>query len=105
MYELIKELLASVWNTIKKIIVKVLNFFKNIVSWFKEPSRLRKIKEDKNKMAIVIKEKMKNGDYEVINVLFDKNESEILDAEVISAGDIDQETHNKFKDKDMVILN
>ena len=104
MFEFIKRALRAVWNTLKKIVLKILNFFKNIVSWFRDPRKLEKLKEDKDQIAVVIKEKLANGDYEVINVLYNKNDNTVTDAEVMSTGDIDQETRNNFKDKDMLIL-
>ena len=104
MYEDIKKLLAEAWEYIKKIWLKVVNFLKNIKGWFTEKNRLKKIQEDENKVASVVKEKLENGDYVVINCLFDKETNTLDDAEIMQTEDLDEDTKNKFGNKDMIIL-
>jgi hypothetical protein len=107
--ESIKSILKSVWNYLKKIYLKIVSFFKNIVSFFKEPNRLKEIKENQNIIAVAIKENLKNGEYTVINCLFDKEKEELVNSEedtlVINAENLDQDTKNSFGNKEMVILN
>lgn len=103
--EWIKNGVDRLGAAVKRLIRKIVNFFKNIVSWFKDEKRLKKIKEDKNTVAVVIKEKLDSGDYETIQCLFDKEEDEVLDAQVITCESIDQKTEDSFKDKDMILLN
>lgn len=101
------ELLEKIWNVIKKIFVAIINFAKNIVNYFKNPSRLKKLQEDSNRIAVAIKENLDNGDYKVVNCLFDKAENQIVDvkdAQGISADNIDEETKNAFGDKSMIVL-
>lgn len=103
------DLLRSIWNAIKNIIfAEILNFAKNIVKFFKDPRRLRKIKEDKNILAVSIKENLENGEYNTINCFFDKSKNEIVDmeenAQGIESWDIDAETERAFRNKDMIIL-
>ena len=104
----IKSLLKAVWDKIKKQAVYVLRFLTNIVAFFKDPNRLGKLKENKDRIAVAIKEKLDNGDYEVVNCLFDKEQAELVDpeedAEVISASELDEETLAQFKEKDMLVL-
>lgn len=104
----IKTLLKAVWDMIKKLAVYLLRFVLNIVAFFKDPSRLGKLKENKDRIAVTIKEKLDNGDYEVINCLFDKERAELVDpeedAEVISASELDEETLAQFNGKDMLVL-
>lgn len=102
------ELLRSIWDFIKKIFVKVINFARNILSFFKDPSRIRKLKVDSNVIAVSIKENLNNGNYNVVNCLFDKSSNTVVDLENqamgIEAEDIDDFTEEKFGDKDMIIL-
>lgn len=42
MIEAIRVILKSIWFEIVRILIKILNFFKNIISWFKDESRLKK---------------------------------------------------------------
>jgi hypothetical protein len=55
MLEFIKNALVGIWEFIKKLWVRVVNWFKNIYSWFKNPFRVRKLQEDRNKLAVSIK--------------------------------------------------
>ncbi len=101
------ELLEKIWNGIKKIFLAVINFAKNIVDYFKNPSRIKKLQEDSDRIAVAIKENLENGDYKVVNCLFDKAENQIVDmsdAQGISANDIDEETKEAFGDKSMIVL-
>jgi len=108
MLELIKELLAEVWALIKKIIVAIIRFAQNIVSFFRNPSRLRKLQENHNRIAVAIKEKQESGDYQVVNCLYDKQTSELVtpeeDAEVLTSAELDAETKRTFNGKEMIVL-
>lgn len=101
------ELAQRIWAFIKHIVVKVLNFVKNIVGFFKNPSKLKKLKENKDLMAISIKENLDNGNYKVVNCLFNEATNEVEDYEEslgIEADDIDSETEQAFGDKAMIVL-
>lgn len=103
------ELLRKAWEFIKKIFLKIVNFVTNIVSFFKDPQRLKKLQEDKNRIAISIKENLDNGQFNVVNCLYDKTMEEIVDMETdalgINAESLDEETKQHFGDKDMIVLN
>lgn len=108
MFELIKSLLNKVWDFIKKIFVKIVSFLRNIAAFFKDPNRLQKLQADQNRIAVAIKEKLDNGDYQVVNCLYDKDDCTLVtpeaDAEVITSEDLDAETRKIFGRKDMVVL-
>lgn len=108
MLEEIKKLLRKVWNWIKKIFPKVINFLSNIVGFFRSPERLEKLKEDKNNLAISIKEKLDNGNYNVINCIFNTKTHELVDYEKttisMEAQELDSETIKAFGDKEMIVL-
>ncbi|TXJ15681.1 hypothetical protein EPJ64_05570 [Brachyspira aalborgi] len=103
------ELLRKAWEFIKKIFLKIVNFVTNIVSFFKDPQRLKKLQEDKNRIAISIKENLDNGKFNVVNCLYDKTTEEIVDMETdalgIDAESLDEETKQHFGDKDIIVLN
>ena len=61
------ELLRKIWDFIKKIFLKVVNFVKNIVGFFKDTQRLKKLQEEKNTIAVTIKENLNNENYHVVN--------------------------------------
>lgn len=106
--EIIKKALKAVWEFIKKIFLRILNFLKNIAGFFKDASRLKKLKENSNAIAVAIKEKLESGNYNVVNCLFDKQEGELIDYEedciINQAEKLDNDTIIQFGDKDMLIL-
>lgn len=104
MFEIIVSLLQSAWNYIKKIVLKIINFIKNIISWFKNRDRLEQIKRNDNLLAVSIKEKMNDGNYNVVNCLFDEDENKIVEAEVMQSGSLDLETRSQFGNKEMILL-
>ena len=108
MWEKIKELLAKVWSFIKKIVLRIVNFVVNIVGFFKDPSRLKKLQENKEVIATILKTKLENGDYQVVNCLFNKEEGALVnpeeDAVVMTAPQIDPTTSGAFGDKEMIVL-
>ena len=104
MLKLIKKALKAVWNSIKKLVLKIISFFKNIVNWFKDPKRVKKVQEDKDVIAVAIKEKLDNGDYNVVNCFFYYDEGELVDFKTdalsVTAGELDNETKKHFDNKD-----
>ncbi len=102
------DFLESIWNLIKRIVVQILSFARHILKFFKNPDRLRQIKEDSNKLAIAIKENLDKGEYRVVNCLFDKAEKKVVDLDNealgIEAEELDQQTEKIFGKREMVIL-
>ena len=108
MYETILAALKAVWAFLKKVFVKICSFVGNIISFFKDRDRLRKLQEDRNRIAVSIREKLASGEYNVVNCLFDKATDEVVDAqtdaEVIEAEGLDDESMRNFGDKDMIVI-
>lgn len=104
----ILDMARAIWNYIKKIAVRVLKFFSNIVSFFKNPDKLRKLGANRDLLAISIKDNLANGEYNVVNCLFDKSTNTIVDyeenAQGITAESLDSETKGYFGNKDMIML-
>lgn len=104
----IKEKLAGVWEWIKKIDLKIVSFLKDIIGFFKDPNRLKKLQADKDRIAVAIKENLANGNYQIVNCLYDKEKSELVtpeqDAEVITAEQLDAQTISVFGDKEAIVL-
>ena len=104
----IVDMARAIWDYIKKIAIKVLKFFNNIVSFFKDRNRLEKLKANKDLLAVAIKENLENGNCNVVNCLFDKETNEIVDyeenAQGITAESLDSETKGYFGNKDMIML-
>ena len=103
------ELLRAIWNRIKRFFVKVLNFVKNIVSFFKNPRIFNKLVNNNDLIAVSIKEKLNDGNFRVVNCLYDEITEDVTDIETetigIEAENLDKETKRHFGNKDMIVLN
>lgn len=108
MFEVIVEALKAVWSLLKNIYVKICSFFKNVISFFRDSTRLRKLQADQNRIAVTIKEKLESGNYNVVNCLFDTEKNQVVDAEtdaeVINAAELDSDMLEHFGDKDMLVI-
>ena len=111
-WDFLVKMFSSIWDALKrlgKIIFRaILSFANNIARFFKDPLRLKKLKEQKNKLAVSIKENMENGNYNVVNCLYDQNTGEVDDLETdgvgIESNELDAEARLQFGNKDMIIL-
>lgn len=90
------ELLKSAWNYITKIVLRIIAFVQHIVNFFKKPERLEKIRQNKKIIAATVKEKLDNGDYNVVNCLFDTEDGDLVDeeydAQIMTANQMDADT-------------
>lgn len=107
--EEIKRLLKQVWYFIKKIALKVLNFFKNIIGFFKTPNRLKDLKNNENIIAIAIRDNLENNNYNTVSLaMFDTKSNELYDYQEnslhITAESLDAETISQFGHKDMLVI-
>lgn len=102
------KVLHRIWDLVKKIFLRVVNFIKNILNFFKTPERLSTLRENNNIISLSIKENLDNGNYNIVNCLFDLNENDVIDFEEdalgIQATDIDEETKMKFGNKSAIFL-
>lgn len=108
MFDVIWEFIQNVWDSIKKFYYNIISFRQHIISFFKDPVRLEQIQNNKNNIAVTIREKLKNGDYTVVNTLFNTDTGEVVDyqncAEANIAPELDAETNRNFGGKDMMVL-
>lgn len=102
------DFVKEIWDKIKKIVLKILSFIKNILSFFKQKHRAEMLRKHKDLLAVTVKDRLANGDYRVINCLFNKATNKIvsmeMDAQGYKAERLDSETQEHFGDKDMLIL-
>ena len=108
MWDAIVDAVMAIWDYIKHIFKKVLQFTAHIVGFFKNPNRLRKLQNDRNLIAVAVKENLDNGRFNTISCLFDKTTGEVTDmqedAQGIESEQLDADTRRNFGDKPMVVL-
>lgn len=102
----------AIWENLKKLykIVKILiiKFVQNILEYFKDPDRLKKMAENKNIIAVAIKENLDNGNFNVINCLYDKKTETVVDIKKNALGyentRMDTKLLEAFNGKDQLVL-
>jgi len=118
MLKRILELLGTIWNMLKKIFLAIVNFLKNIVSWFKNKyNQLIKKYPKVKPLALKIEKNLKDGNYNtldigltkdnvIIKTFYNEETGEIIEdyTEVIEYDKLDEDTKNRFGDKDMIVI-
>ena len=115
MFEEIIKLLERAWDFIKKVFVKVIDFFDNILNFFESKYNEIILKHPKAKaVSIKIKDDLASGNYnsvslskgKIINTFYDEATGEIIEeaTEVISYESLDGQTKEQFGDKDMLVI-
>ncbi len=105
--DFVSDIIESVKQFVKSIVIHLLSFVKHIVSWFKDPKRLANLRKNKNVIATAVKEHLSNGNYNVVNCLFDKEAGEVIDisdSKLYDAEELDSQTEYNFGDKPMMVL-
>ena len=116
LFETLKSFLLRVWDSLKKIWTRIVNFFNHIVHWFR--AKYREViyrYPNVSLISLKIKDDLRTGNYNtvnmgikksVVNTVYDNTTGEILvdHTEVVEYEDLDAETKNRFGNKDMLIL-
>jgi hypothetical protein len=84
------------------LIVVVLLCWKQILGWFRNKQEL--MQEDKDNMAVMVRQSLANGKIREIHGVFNKATEEILDGEQYEAEQLDEELEKVFGNEDMVVL-
>ena len=83
--------------------------FSDIITFFKNPSRLEKLEKQKHLVAVVIKEVEADGTIFVQACLYDNEKEKVADIEeshlIYKSKRMDEELTKNFGEKDMIILN
>lgn len=122
--EFIKNAASRIWGWIKKVVVKIVSFVKNIVNRFKELIAKGKLDPNKNEIPVALKEEqisqviktqLEKGDYAtadvgltggIYTVVYDQETESIKEdtLEIIGYENLDSDTINAFKNEDMLVL-
>ncbi|WP_104682252.1 hypothetical protein [Helicobacter felis] len=96
---------VRIWNAVKRFFIRLLQFSQHIISWFKNPSRLRQLEQDKRLLAVAIKERLENGNYGVVKCLYNKQTEGVEEkADGIASEQVDAETQKHFGNQEMIVL-
>jgi len=97
------------WKAIKQfgkwLATKILSFAKNIRDFFLHRREL--LRKRAEVIGVSIKEKLENGNYGVVNCLYDTDTEKVFDmeeAQDVEAEQLDDETIRNFGDKEMIVL-
>lgn len=117
MIKTIKKLLATIWDSLKKVFKAIVNFVNDIANWFKEKWK-RVIKKHPNAkpIALRIQKDLENGNFNtvdlglekdvIVKTFYNETTGEIIEeeTEVNPFNKVDEETKKKFGDKDLIVL-
>jgi len=106
LFDVIWQAAKAVWNFIVKIVVAVCGYVQNICKYFRDYARQERLK-DPDVVAVSVRKHLDNGDYNVINCLYDEAEAKVVDPEdmeVITADSLDEETMARFGKHDVLVL-
>lgn len=115
MIEAIRRLLKRAWNFLKKVFTTIVDFIKNIYGFFKAKwySVIKKHPKAVG-ISLKIKDHIKNGDFNtinlsedmIVNTFYDQDTGNIIEeeTEVISYESLDETTKQKFGDKEMLTI-
>jgi len=84
------------------IILAILNWSR-IVDWFKGRKSLKQ--QDKDNIAFTIKQEMANGNFEVVQGIFNEETEELLDGEKYEAEELDAELAKHHRNGPLVVYN
>lgn len=106
------DFIIRAWKWIKSVWLAIIRFVDNVVSWFEDPNRLRELEKDMDNIAVVVKERLDDGNYRAVKCLYNKRKGKIVGREEASnqyiegmeSGELDKDTRNKFGNKDMIVL-
>lgn len=95
-------------DLIKWIWLRIVKFFENIRDFFNKRERLAKLRKNRKLIALSIKQNLANGNYRVVNCLYDEEKDDLSepeeDTQVITTEELDKETEKQFGNYDMIIL-
>lgn len=118
MFNSILNFLKQIWARLKKILVAIVNFIRNIADWFRTKFlKVKKKHPNAKPISLKIEKDLESGNYNtmdlglekeyaVVNTFYDENTKEIIveETEVIQSDRLDAETIKAFGDKDMLVL-
>lgn len=79
----------------------------DVIKFFKDSDRLSKLRENKNFVAVAMKEKQSDGSFKVVCCIYDKEKEVVVDIENASCyhtKNIDKDLQEAFGDKSMIVL-
>lgn len=105
------SIIFMLWEPLKQLgkwlLKKILNFAKDIRDFFRERRRMKLLQERKELLAVSVKEKLDNGNFAIVNCLYDTDTEEVFDmkeAQDVEAEQLDDVTNRNFGDKEMIVL-
>lgn len=96
-------LLRDAWDTVKQTSKRVFRFSTDVVKWFKQPGRVRRMKK-RGTLAAVIKEELDNGNFNMISCLVNPEGEEVYEARAVEVEELDDKTLEHFEDEDVLVL-
>jgi len=83
------------------VVVVAIVFWDDIVNWFQSRNDIKE--QDKANIAFTIKERMKSGDYKVVQGIFNTKSEEIIEGRAMQTESLDEELEKVHERNELVI--
>lgn len=93
-------LVAAAAATLAVVVLAILHYDK-VIAWFTSRNAIKEA--DKDNLAVTIKTKLDNGNYKVVQGIFNTRSEKFVDGQVIHAQKIDQRLDDLHGDEELVV--
>jgi len=83
------------------VVVVAIVYWDDIVDWFQSRNDIKE--KDKENIAFTIKERMKSGDYKVVQGIFNKRSEDIVEGRAMQTEKLDDELEKVHEKNELVI--
>lgn len=78
-------------------------YWDEILDWFRQRQSIKA--SDTSNICLTLKQKLKSGEYKVVQGIFNTESNELLDGRVVEAKELDKQISAQHKNNDLVIYN
>jgi hypothetical protein len=83
------------------VVVLAIVYYQDIVKWFRTRNDIKEA--DKDNIAFTIKDLTENGDFKIVQGIFNKRTETVVDGQVIQAKDVDADLVATHGNKKLVV--
>jgi hypothetical protein len=82
------------------VIVAII-YYEEVIDWFRGRSALKE--SDRDAVAITVKQRLEDGNYNLVQGIFNKREDRLMDARVVKTRALDEKLENLHRYDDLVM--
>lgn len=94
-------IIAAVSALTVAVAMVVLLKWDDIIKWFEQRSRIKEA--DKDNIAFTLKERLKSGNYKVVQGIFNKRTDSVVDGKIVEAQQLEKKLAQTHQGQDVVL--